>query len=81
MTRPSPRIRLRIDRITIDRPGLDGNVLEAALHREISRLVADHGIAAFGSGARRDHAQAEVATGSGPLAERVASATVKAATP
>ena len=81
MTPPSPRIRLRIDRITIDRPGLDRHTLEAALHREISRLVAGHGIGAFGSGASRDRAQAEAATGGGSLAERVASATVKAATP
>jgi hypothetical protein len=75
------RVRLRVDRVFCDRPGLDRAALEQALRREIAGLVAGQGIAALGQARERPRVHADMPGGSGPLIPRAAAAIVKAVKP
>jgi hypothetical protein len=78
MTRPQPRITLKIDQITSDQPSLDRATLEAALRTEIAASLGTPGADFVGSGSYRSSARAAMPTGAGPLAVRVAAATMNA---
>lgn len=71
------RIRLKINEITSD-AALDRATLEAALEREVARIT---GGAAGLTGGYRPHLSADLATGQGGLAERVAGAAAGAVVP
>lgn len=78
MKGPTPRITLRIDRITIDNPGLDQSALETALRDEIARRISAPGTAgSFGPDSYRPQVRAALpAPAEGALAKRVAAATI-----
>ena len=73
-----PRIKLRIDRIVTDRPGLDGAALSRALQAEVERILAEHGPDGFGTGRNLAFGRQSVAPGQQPRAARVAQATLAA---
>lgn len=75
------RVRLRIDRITIDQPGLDRAALETEMRHEIGRLLSEQGTDALGSGGYRAQVRADLPAGTGTLTARVAAATAKAVKP
>ncbi len=74
----APKISLRIESILTDQPGLSRKELQAALHREISTVIAEQGPAALGQSAARASSRGTVSLGASPLSARVASATLKA---
>jgi hypothetical protein len=75
------RVRITIDRIVADTPGLDRAALERAIRAEVTRTLASGGAGAFGSGGTRAEAGGALAPGTAPLPARVAAAAVRAVKP
>ena len=78
MSRRAPRLTVRIDRITIDRSGLDQRALAEALRKELGRTLTRSGPDGLGPSSNRPTVRSSLAAGDGSLASRVASTVSKA---
>lgn len=72
------RLRLRIDRIVADSPGIDRQALERALRAELVRMVAASGSGTFDTGGTLPLVRATLAPAGGPLPARIAAAAIRA---
>lgn len=75
-----PRVTLRIDRITSDRPGIDRAALEAALRQQIAARIAGGGMAALGPAGDRGVQGASLPAGPSPMPARLARAVLQGVT-
>ncbi|MFA0811106.1 hypothetical protein [Microbulbifer epialgicus] len=66
------RIVLRIDRITVDNPGLDRMALEAALRREVAGALAVHKMGKLSTSSYRERLQAKLPAGKIALHDKIA---------
>ena len=78
MTRKTPNVTVRIDRVISDQRGLEGPALQAALQDEVRRVLAAQGASAFGIGGQHSQKQSTLSDGNGALHTRIATATIKA---
>lgn len=72
------RVRVYIDRIVTDDPGLSRQALVEALTGVFAGHIADHGVESFGRTRNEARARGHVTAGEGALAQRVAQATLGA---
>jgi hypothetical protein len=75
------RVRISIDRIVADTPGLGRGALARAIRAEVAQTLAAGGAEAFGRGGTRAGLSATLAPGKAPLPARIAAAAVKAVKP
>ena len=75
------RVKVQIDHILTDEPGLEQPALEAALRQEVSALIATHGPQALGTSVTRPRVTSEMTDGKASLATRVAQSTIGAVKP
>lgn len=75
------RIRLRIDRIVTDQPGIDRLGIERALRAELARSLATHGTGVLGPGRDLPVVRESLGQSVDPVATRIAVATMRALSP
>lgn len=74
------RIRLQIDQIVTDQPGLDRRAIEQALRAELARLIEQQGAGVLGPGRAQPVIRERLAASRDPAATQIATATLRALT-